>query len=244
MPMRQASRTPSTQPMFYERISFMQMHHAPRTPSPQPVCFEQKPQMGRSSSRGGDKTPRTLSPFSITRFAYCQEEHVGDVFGVGGYVMPLPQAKAMNGPSSQQPIPEVLAVQAMTAPFESQVPDMLAAQLPVMASPVQVMCLPGPPDKGRRWSDMEDEELLAASGDAPSEIPVPTENAINSSKGSIGHPLSCNEPCKYALKSRGCKDGADCDRCHLCKWKKPKTPLQVVHSSPKGKKYKSSELSR
>ncbi|OLQ00816.1 hypothetical protein AK812_SmicGene16493 [Symbiodinium microadriaticum] len=38
--------------------------------------------------------------------------------------------------------------------------------------------------------------------------------------GSRGHPFSCNAACKYATKGKGCKDGADCDHCHLCTWKK------------------------
>lgn len=41
------------------------------------------------------------------------------------------------------------------------------------------------------------------------------------SAGSIGHPFTCAEPCKYVKKkNRGCKDGAACNRCHLCEWKK------------------------
>jgi len=38
------------------------------------------------------------------------------------------------------------------------------------------------------------------------------------SLGSVGHPQTCAEACKYARKSKGCKDGAMCKRCHLCKW--------------------------
>jgi hypothetical protein len=38
------------------------------------------------------------------------------------------------------------------------------------------------------------------------------------SVGSIGHPFSCNAPCKYASKRLGCKDGSSCTRCHLCWW--------------------------
>ncbi|CAK0845492.1 unnamed protein product [Prorocentrum cordatum] len=38
------------------------------------------------------------------------------------------------------------------------------------------------------------------------------------SVGSVGHPYACREPCKYVRKSRGCKDGAQCDRCHACVW--------------------------
>ena len=36
--------------------------------------------------------------------------------------------------------------------------------------------------------------------------------------GSLGHPHACGPACKYAQKSRGCKDGDLCTRCHLCLW--------------------------
>lgn len=39
-----------------------------------------------------------------------------------------------------------------------------------------------------------------------------------SSVGSIGHPHKCALACKYATKGGGCKDGASCVRCHLCRW--------------------------
>lgn len=38
--------------------------------------------------------------------------------------------------------------------------------------------------------------------------------------GSIGHPVSCSRGCKYAWKPKGCKDGANCMRCHLCPWRR------------------------
>eukprot|EP00440_Ansanella_granifera_P004583 gb/GFBE01004968.1/.p1 GENE.gb/GFBE01004968.1/~~gb/GFBE01004968.1/.p1 ORF type:complete len:354 (+),score=65.78 gb/GFBE01004968.1/:1-1062(+) len=38
------------------------------------------------------------------------------------------------------------------------------------------------------------------------------------SLGSLGHPHYCQFACKYFFKSRGCKDGANCVRCHLCPW--------------------------
>jgi len=34
--------------------------------------------------------------------------------------------------------------------------------------------------------------------------------------GSKGHPLCCQAPCKYVRKRKGCKDGPNCRRCHLC----------------------------
>jgi hypothetical protein len=44
------------------------------------------------------------------------------------------------------------------------------------------------------------------------------------SVGSVGHPHCCGEPCKYASKPRGCKDGAQCKRCHICKWTRHNAP--------------------
>lgn len=47
------------------------------------------------------------------------------------------------------------------------------------------------------------------------------------SKGSIGHPHCCASACKYTKKARGCKDGADCDRCHLCTFQVVKPRRQM-----------------
>jgi len=38
--------------------------------------------------------------------------------------------------------------------------------------------------------------------------------------GSQGHPLCCQSPCKYVRKRKGCKDGRDCTRCHMCLFSK------------------------
>eukprot|EP00929_Paragymnodinium_shiwhaense_P015565 TRINITY_DN123676_c0_g1_i1.p1 TRINITY_DN123676_c0_g1~~TRINITY_DN123676_c0_g1_i1.p1 ORF type:complete len:229 (+),score=22.37 TRINITY_DN123676_c0_g1_i1:90-776(+) len=49
-----------------------------------------------------------------------------------------------------------------------------------------------------------------------------TEGAATSSwsLGSAGHPWSCALPCKFVMRTRSCKDGVQCTRCHLCKWTK------------------------
>lgn len=36
------------------------------------------------------------------------------------------------------------------------------------------------------------------------------------SVGSAGHPMCCGRACKYFWKPKGCKDGANCSRCHIC----------------------------
>eukprot|EP00931_Biecheleriopsis_adriatica_P058768 TRINITY_DN35064_c2_g1_i1.p1 TRINITY_DN35064_c2_g1~~TRINITY_DN35064_c2_g1_i1.p1 ORF type:complete len:331 (-),score=44.87 TRINITY_DN35064_c2_g1_i1:37-1029(-) len=46
------------------------------------------------------------------------------------------------------------------------------------------------------------------------------------SVGSHGHPLNCNEPCKYSGKPKGCKDGKHCSRCHLCRWTRKRNKLE------------------
>jgi hypothetical protein len=53
-----------------------------------------------------------------------------------------------------------------------------------------------------------------------------TKNVTNQiqtgvSVGSMGHP-HCNGACKYNSKAKGCKDGEQCDHCHICVWKNTK----------------------
>ncbi|CAK0809571.1 unnamed protein product [Prorocentrum cordatum] len=57
---------------------------------------------------------------------------------------------------------------------------------------------------------------LEPSGKGPWPAPASGQGV---SFGSIGHPGCCAGPCKYvSARSRGCKDGPACDRCHLCVW--------------------------
>jgi len=51
-------------------------------------------------------------------------------------------------------------------------------------------------------------DSTASSGDGPLSV------------GSIGHPHSCGQACKFHGKGKGCKDGRWCVRCHLCRWKR------------------------
>lgn len=54
--------------------------------------------------------------------------------------------------------------------------------------------------------------------------PAPVVTSI----GTVGHPFNCGEACKYAKKPRGCKDGAQCTRCHCCDWSKHGARTSVV----------------
>lgn len=55
------------------------------------------------------------------------------------------------------------------------------------------------------------------------------------SKGSVGHPYSCAEACKYAKKKKGCKDGAFCDHCHLCDWKRYESGRAACRAAARSK---------
>lgn len=95
----------------------------------------------------------------------------------------------------------------------------------------------------------EEEEESAARGplQGPCDEPVaeaprqdrPAVGASNSqetanditllvSAGSLGHPVSCGNPCKYVRRKGGCRDGANCPYCHVCQWyRKSQEPGQL-----------------
>lgn len=73
-------------------------------------------------------------------------------------------------------------------------------------------------------TDYKEEKLNEDSVDSDMEaafnvISRPDLSAMAMSVGSLGHPFSCDLPCKYVSKARGCKDSRFCVRCHLCGWK-------------------------
>lgn len=97
-------------------------------------------------------------------------------------------------------------------------------KLPVPA--YQVYCVPCAPSASvfeSKGSDVDTcvEELqqkIVTDDVLPDVLPVKPTAPFQISMGSKGHPYSCADACKFAAKTRGCKDGADCDHCHLCKW--------------------------
>lgn len=54
------------------------------------------------------------------------------------------------------------------------------------------------------------------------------ENMVDTvvSQGTVGHPYTCASACKFYGRARGCKEGAACPRCHLCKFKNVKRNLK------------------
>jgi hypothetical protein len=73
-------------------------------------------------------------------------------------------------------------------------------EVPPPPPPFQEQCIPV-------WeAPVKDQCLLADEG------------VMTPSVGSIGHPHSCGQACKYHTKKAGCKDGKLCTRCHICRW--------------------------
>mmetsp|Transcript_55837 Transcript_55837/g.125565 ORF Transcript_55837/g.125565 Transcript_55837/m.125565 type:complete len:252 (+) Transcript_55837:74-829(+) len=78
--------------------------------------------------------------------------------------------------------------------------------------------------------DAVDAETLPSPGAAiavlqqsplnPMKISTET-TAANWSDGSVGHPFTCAEACRYKHKKGGCRDGKNCQMCHLCQWSRP-----------------------
>jgi hypothetical protein len=56
------------------------------------------------------------------------------------------------------------------------------------------------------------------------------ENVV--SIGSRGHPHTCERACKYVWKLRGCRDGANCAHCHLCRPQKNKQARENEPTKP------------
>jgi len=50
--------------------------------------------------------------------------------------------------------------------------------------------------------------------------PRPEETGMTISAGCIGHPDTCAGACPYIKRKGGCRDGADCPKCHLCFWQR------------------------
>eukprot|EP00927_Polykrikos_kofoidii_P051019 TRINITY_DN44836_c0_g1_i1.p1 TRINITY_DN44836_c0_g1~~TRINITY_DN44836_c0_g1_i1.p1 ORF type:complete len:550 (+),score=46.51 TRINITY_DN44836_c0_g1_i1:38-1687(+) len=49
---------------------------------------------------------------------------------------------------------------------------------------------------------------------------LPGLSTAVASIGTLGHPTSCALPCKFFSSNRGCKEESNCNRCHLCPWRR------------------------
>lgn len=62
--------------------------------------------------------------------------------------------------------------------------------------------------------------------------------------GSIGHPVSCGNACKYVRRKGGCRDGKNCLQCHKCVWQRPHLDTPGNDSQPSSPTSGSGRLSK
>lgn len=86
--------------------------------------------------------------------------------------------------------------------------------------------VPTPPKPGKAMTQSSAKTTAPQLVTAFMQGPAPTNpndgcgSDVPLSVGSIGHPNSCGQACKYHSKGKGCKDGRCCIRCHHCTWKR------------------------
>jgi len=69
---------------------------------------------------------------------------------------------------------------------------------------------------------------------AADRLPAASEELLWLSEGSIGHPHSCKEACRYIKRKGGCRDGTSCKKCHLCFWRRAGENLEVSKENETG----------
>mmetsp|Transcript_6479 Transcript_6479/g.11246 ORF Transcript_6479/g.11246 Transcript_6479/m.11246 type:complete len:258 (+) Transcript_6479:95-868(+) len=163
---------------------------ASRTPSPSPSRSSYPGSLG--SKLGAESSDECLTP--------RQHDKVQG-----------PQ-KRVAGPTSVQPSCTP-AVQQWPAQVPPQTYGYMLRMTPVMfvpPPPEQVWARDGSSttisDDATPTDSANDGATESVEGDGPPSI------------GSMGHPYLCADACKYVKKARGCKDGANCNRCHICSW--------------------------
>mmetsp|Transcript_147503 Transcript_147503/g.268930 ORF Transcript_147503/g.268930 Transcript_147503/m.268930 type:complete len:254 (-) Transcript_147503:129-890(-) len=200
------------------------LHRGWRTPDPSPTrdaaglpgwelkpCIENCQAEGASTPRGRsierpmEWTSRTPSP-SATRQQFPTEK----VFD--------------QAVEDQMPTPRMQPLPFSFSPPSEKGAVMLDTEIEIDAPPKpSEEARPQKASKSQKAKQKETSLAVRTVGESgKSKAPETGSECMPTvSIGSVGHPLTCAEPCKYVMKkNRGCKDGAACNRCHLCEWKK------------------------
>eukprot|EP00931_Biecheleriopsis_adriatica_P112710 TRINITY_DN8743_c0_g1_i1.p1 TRINITY_DN8743_c0_g1~~TRINITY_DN8743_c0_g1_i1.p1 ORF type:complete len:251 (+),score=42.66 TRINITY_DN8743_c0_g1_i1:96-848(+) len=203
-----------------------------RTPSPSSVPFDLAMLKKAAATRAtndcgeGPSTPRgaampTVAPESgqeaASRLVFCLEERGLPALPNRGWRTPDPSPTRSGLPKCAAYTAVILNgtdQERTTAP-----PSKTTTPPSVHSNDFQDGPIFPPHDGGHAWADMVDD--FSVGNMTPDAEDREMRNAA--SLGSVGHPYTCSEACKYVKKGRGCKDGANCVRCHLCEWKKKET---------------------
>eukprot|EP00443_Scrippsiella_acuminata_P038140 CAMPEP_0115191148 /NCGR_PEP_ID=MMETSP0270-20121206/12384_1 /TAXON_ID=71861 /ORGANISM="Scrippsiella trochoidea, Strain CCMP3099" /LENGTH=358 /DNA_ID=CAMNT_0002604367 /DNA_START=16 /DNA_END=1092 /DNA_ORIENTATION=+ len=100
-------------------------------------------------------------------------------------------------------------------------PPPMPVRMPAAAAPVLTHPPPAPtaPPTLSGGVGRKSGQRAAQASPPPPQPPAPSQGyQLMTSVGSVGHPFSCEDACKYARKPKGCKDGSSCTRCHHCEW--------------------------
>mmetsp|Transcript_16918 Transcript_16918/g.38212 ORF Transcript_16918/g.38212 Transcript_16918/m.38212 type:complete len:389 (-) Transcript_16918:89-1255(-) len=131
-------------------------------------------------------------------------------------------AASLMGPSlfmqESLQLPGKEAKQPMCVPCELPIPDQQTSAPSSVSSRLEDV-RPG------CWTSMCD-----VFGEVDKDLP-----SYTLSEGSRGHPHSCRAPCKFVRRKRGCYDGAACDHCHICHWRRfpePSAAQEGLFSGP------------
>jgi hypothetical protein len=148
-----------------------------------------------------------------------------------GYAQDI-QAQGWLDEQSYQPTPLDVPMPKFGAP--PQGPQVVKVDMAVQMGETGMYCEPcvthtASDDIASTVSDEVEPPPLPYGSDTASHLAIPGGTNSVPSIGSIGHPHSCAEACKYFKKAWGCKRGAQCNHCHLCsrhhlsKWRRPKS---------------------
>lgn len=55
-------------------------------------------------------------------------------------------------------------------------------------------------------------------------LPAPPQQSGGFSVGTVGHPHTCNQACRYVWRKVGCRLGTACPDCHQCAWRRGLDP--------------------
>jgi len=164
---------------------------ASRTPSPSPSRSSYPASLG--SKLGSESSDDCLTPRQF-----------------GKVVAPH---NSLSGSTSVQPTSYASPMTQWPAQLPAQTYGLVLHMTPVMI-------VPPPPEQvwkrdGSSTSISDDASPTDSANDGATEG---VEGDGPPSIGSMGHPYLCADACKYVKKPRGCKDGANCNRCHICSW--------------------------
>mmetsp|Transcript_54736 Transcript_54736/g.127737 ORF Transcript_54736/g.127737 Transcript_54736/m.127737 type:complete len:259 (+) Transcript_54736:72-848(+) len=204
----------------------------PASSSPSNTFLESGPSASDLRQSGNQTAPDDASEVQAADAFYCQDEEL----------LPRPIATHVARPQKRaQP-------EARPLPIGLVVPQVLQPQpLPPMLGSVRCAEEPGgyipkAAGTGSRKNtgsfSSKDSWMTWQGSSSPAHEEVDREFGTGGpiplpSRGSDGHPTNCKPPCKYVRKSRGCKDGENCERCHLCPWRGLRASLRE-HGATEG----------